>query len=152
MSAVIISGFPGVGKSHLKRFYDKLYNDIIILDSDSSNFSWIQPGLRNPDFPYNYIQHIKDNLEKADVILISSHNVVRELLARENIPYTLVYPDISLKDEYIFRYIQRGSSKEFIDKIKNDWEGFVNDCENDPFPTKIKLESCQHLTDIYNLK
>ena len=149
MSAVLISGFPGVGKSYLKNLYEELYNDIIILDSDSSNFSWSLPGVRNPDFTNNYIRHIKDNLETADVILISSHKVVREALAKENIEYTLVYPDISLKDEYINRYIQRGSPQTFIDKIIVDWETFVTECGNDEFPTKVKLNAGEYLNKVY---
>lgn len=56
------------------------------LDSDSSNFSWVKDENgnntkeRNPEFPKNYIEHIKSNIGKVDVIFVSSHKVVREAL------------------------------------------------------------------------
>jgi len=58
MRTRIISAFPGTGKS----FYHNTHKDTT-LDSDSSNFSWLADDktLRNPEFPYNYIKHIKEN-------------------------------------------------------------------------------------------
>ena len=55
----IISTFPECGKSQFVR--DN--KDLIVLDSDSSNFSWVKDGfnnklIRNPCFPNNYINHI----------------------------------------------------------------------------------------------
>jgi hypothetical protein len=77
----IISAFPGVGKS----VYHSKYPDIT-LDSDSSNFSWIKDDNgnnteeRNPDFPKNYIEHIKSNIGKYKYIFVSSHKEVRNAL------------------------------------------------------------------------
>lgn len=62
-NTIVISAFPACGKSYkVKNYNGKPYT---MLDSDSSNFSWIKDELgnntkvRNPDFPSNYIQHIK---------------------------------------------------------------------------------------------
>ena len=72
MTALVISAFPGCGKST----YYNMYKDTQkILDSDSSEFSWIKDENgnntkeRNPEFPMNYINHIKDNLHTAKNLL-----------------------------------------------------------------------------------
>jgi gluconate kinase len=143
--AKVISGFPGVGKSHLFN----IEQDLIILDSDSSNFSWLSNGERNPDFPNNYITHIKENLSKATVILVSSHKIVRDTLREHNIEYTIVYPNKELKNEYIERYKNRGNSEGFIQMITDNWEKFIDEIENDDYPAKIRLESGQYLKDVF---
>ena len=123
--AVVISGFPGIGKSYTAMNEDSFK----ILDSDSSNFSWIKIGVRNPDFPNNYIEHIKLNMYKADIIFVSSHEEVRNALIKNGIDFTLVYPHKSLKNIYLARYEQRGSSKEFIEFISNNWDKFLDEIE-----------------------
>lgn len=139
----VIAGFPGVGKSVLTK-----NSHSIVLDSDSSNFSWIEKGVRNPDFPNNYIRHIKENIGKADYILVSSHDNVREALEQNKINYTLVYPDAILKEEYIQRYKERGNEDGFINFISNNWEDFIKNIEEEIFPTLVKLSSRQFLEDV----
>ena len=69
MKTRIISAFPGTGKSY---FHNN--SEYSTLDSDSSEFSWIinddGDKVRNPNFPSNYISHIKDNIGKADFIFV----------------------------------------------------------------------------------
>jgi len=91
----VISAFPGTGKTYC---YNKLKElGITILDSDSSEFSWIKDENgnntteRNPDFPDNYIKHIKENIGKVSIIFVSSHDIVREAMTKENIDFILVY-------------------------------------------------------------
>ena len=91
---MIISAFPCVGKTQSLTNFPE-FN---ILDSDSSLFSWIEPGVRNPNFPENYISNIKMHVDKADFILVSSHEIVRDALIKEEIPFSLVYPSRRLKD------------------------------------------------------
>lgn len=138
----VISGFPAVGKSFL---FDN--SKFVIIDSDSSSFSWIEKGVRNPDFPNNYIQHIRENIGVADYILVSSHDAVRKALQENNIAYTLVYPAIELKNEYIERYKNRGNDGSFISFIESKWGEFIQDIEKETFPMKIKLKSGEYLSD-----
>lgn len=140
----VISGFPAVGKSYL-------YNNnkgLKVLDSDSRKFSWESEGVRHPDFPNNYIRHIKRNLGVVDVIFVSSHKVVREALELNGIDYTVVYPNISLKGEYISRYINRGNDDNFIEFLNNNWEEFIKDIENERFPVKVELQEGQYMKDV----
>ena len=145
-NTIIISGFPGVGKSYLTEMFKN--TNVIVQDSDSSNFSWIEPGVRNPDFPNNYIKHIKELIGKVDYILISSHENVRKELANEGIVYALVYPDPTLKDIYINRYKKRNSSDGFINNINNTFYSFVSQCDDDIYAKRFILTEDNYLSDI----
>lgn len=137
---IIISGFPGVGKTSL---YNMKSDDLIILDSDSSAFD-------KADFPENYIKHIKENMGKVDIILVSSHKDVRLALDSNKIKYILIYPNLSLKDEYLERYRIRGSVQPFIDLISKNWELWIKEIiehEHSEYLTKIELESGEFVTD-----
>lgn len=137
---LIISGFPGVGKTSL---YNSKSDDLIILDSDSSTFD-------KSEFPENYIKHIKENIGKVDIILVSSHKDVRLALDSNKIKYILIYPNLSLKEEYLERYRLRGSVQPFIDLISKNWELWIKEIiEHEPseYLTKIELESGEFVTD-----
>lgn len=140
----IISGFPGVGKSYL---FDK-NKDLSILDSDSSSFSWIEKGVRHPEFPQNYIEHIKSNIGEADIILVSSHKTVRDALRDNNIKYILAYPAKRLKQEYIARFRARGNDDAFIKMIDTNWDNFIDEIEQETFPTLLRLWEGEYLGDI----
>jgi len=103
MDTQVISGFPGIGKTYVAESVGN------VLDSDSSAYSWLSPGVRNPRFPDNYIAHIKENIGTALVIVVSSHKEVRDAMVAANIKFKLVYPENRLKSEYLSRYAQRGS-------------------------------------------
>lgn len=148
----IISGFPGVGKTEF--FKDQKYHGRVCLDSDSSNFSWVKDENgnntkeRNPEFPKNYIEHIKSNIGKVDVIFVSSHKIVREALEKEGLNYYLVYPKREDKAEYIKRYRRRGNDENFIQFISANWDGFITDMENETFPFKRELPTRKFLSPI----
>lgn len=148
----IISGFPGVGKTHLFN----LYEEGSMLDSDSSKFSWISMAkgkrIRNPEFPINYIDHIKAQIGKVDIILVSSHKEVREALVEAGIKFFLVFPRTLLKEEYLLRYIERGSSEEFIDRVEENWDSWIEELTAQENCKKIVLKEGQYLSDaMYNV-
>jgi hypothetical protein len=139
-ATMVISAFPGCGKSHL--FRNK--GDMKILDSDSSTFDKSQ-------FPQNYIEHIKSNIGDADIILVSSHKEVRDALVDKGINFTLVYPNMDIKDEYIQRYIDRGNDGKFVDLLKQNWENWIEELEHQSGCEKIKLDRGQYLSDVIEL-
>lgn len=94
------------------------------------------------------MDHIKKNIGKADIIFVSSHDNVRQALKDNNIDYTLVYPAIELKDEYIQRYKYRGNNEGFINFIGGNWNDFIETIEKETFPQLVKLESGQYLSDV----
>lgn len=180
MKAKVVSAFPACGKSTYYKEWsqyskeniwrrrnngDQVYNTIgnpcgfKILDSDSSLFSWvyengIKTNERNIEFPSNYIRYIKDHLDTEDIIFVSSHKVVREALKANNIPYILIYPDKSLKDEWMSRFRDRGNDESFIKFQDEHWDEFIDDMDAETYPSKIKLDGtmfCKGIcTDIVN--
>lgn len=132
---LLCAGFPAVGKSHLYN-----HSKLKVLDSDSSKFD-------KTFFPKNYIDHIKANLGKVDIILISSHEVVREALVKEGLRFTLVYPNIDLKKEFIERYKQRGSPESFIKLVSDNWTEWITQLQNQNGCKKIELSTGQYLSD-----
>ncbi len=159
MSAKIISAFPACGKT---TFFNKckeaeelcyMVDKFKVLDSDSSLFSWIydengnKTDVRNPEFPSNYINHIKENIETADIIFVSTHKAVRDALREGDIKYYLVYPDIDLKEEWINRFTNRGNTEEFIKLQTENWEKFIGELEEETFPNKIILKTNEGIID-----
>ena len=140
----VISAFPGTGKSHFYKNSDKK-----VLDSDSSKFSWIENGVRNPDFPTNYIEHIKKNIGTADYILVSSHKEVRDALVEAGIFFTLIFPTESLKEEYVQRYKNRGSDQKFIELVEANWKQWIDDNRKQPGCDRIEmLEPEMYISDV----
>ena len=138
----IISGFPGVGKTYYKQ-----HTNLNVLDSDSSKFSWIKEGVRHPDFPQNYIEHIQANIGKVDIILVSSHKMVRDALVKNNINFTLIFPERKLKEEYLVRFKERGNNQNFIDMINTNWDNFIDELETQINCEIIKLKSEEYLNN-----
>ena len=133
---MLCAGFPAVGKSY---FYN--HSKLKVLDSDSSKFD-------KAFFPKNYIDHIKANLGKVDIILISSHEVVRDALVKEGLDFTLVYPNIDLKQEFIERYKQREDPESFIKLVSDNWTEWITQLQNQNGCKKIELSIGQYLKDV----
>ena len=124
MSAILVSAFPGMGKTYAYNLFNK---DIKITDSDSSHFN-------KDDFPENYIKHIKENIPNYDLIFISSHKEVRDMLDMEGIDFDLFYPDKSRKNEFIENYVARHSKMDFIRKVDNNWDDWIDEIEKENNP------------------
>jgi hypothetical protein len=126
----IISGFPGVGKSHLGK---RLDNEVKVLDLESSDF-------KGENRWEDYKNEIKNQVGKVDVLFVSSHTETRKILSELGLNFYLVYPDRSLKDEYLRRYRERGNSEEFIDMMDKNFDLFIDSIENEEVRcAKIKL-------------
>lgn len=137
VGGLVISGFPGVGKSTL------VGKNKDIMDSDSSKFD-------KKEFPNNYISHIKSALQNNKIILVSSHDVVRNALIKEKIPFILVYPDKSQKDDYIQRYKDRGSPEAFINLLGKNFDNWIDECDSidSTFVVKIPLKEGHFLENV----
>lgn len=161
---IVMSAFPGTGKSEIFKRALELglkpafvqFDDhtleyelhiakapgIPVFDSDSSKFD------KNA-FPGNYIKHIQNVLNTCNdvVILVSSHDNVREALRDAGIEYHLCYPQIELKADYIERYKERGSPEAFVNMMEEKWVDFIGSCEADPTPLKCILSEGEYLID-----
>lgn len=139
---IIISGFPGVGKSFLGK------NNDDFIDLDSSRYA-------GEDRWQRYKERIEDALGIYKYIFVSSHEETRDILKELGFKYYVVYPDKNLKEEYLRRYKERGSKEEFIDLMNNNFESFIDSIENNsPNEVKVKLTKSDDFlkTIIYKLK
>ena len=50
------------------------------------------------------------------------------------IPYTLIYPEKNLKDEYEKRYRNRGNTEDFLDIFIGQWEFRIEELEQKTSP------------------
>ena len=159
METKIYSVFPACGKTWIYEHQEDY--DLKILDSDSSQFNWtyVDDGNngwfkeRNPDFPSNYIAHIKENIGKADVIFVSSHASVREALDKEGIDFTIVYPEMSCEAEWVGRCFirdKKGESGCGAEAMHNNWEQWIMECfETGIDHEEIVLKPREHLSDYF---
>lgn len=154
--ALIISGFPGVGKTSLER-----YERIVDLESSGFHWNWVpgnpfrkdrlappEPRL-NPLWPKNYIDKI-DELSKEDyqkIILVSTHPEVLAGLEERRIPFLIVLPTKDLKNEYMIRYLRRGSGWAFLKTMDVRFDEFIDNLEKNHAP-KIYLARGQYLQDV----
>ena|SRR5690349_3694482 len=133
---LVISAFPGTGKSYLSKI-----PGFVVSDSDSSRF-------QKDGFPDNYLRHIKGRIGKVDILCVSSHDTVREAMVKEGIPFVLVYPSIDSKNEYLNRYLERGSNEHFINMMNQQFEKFIEGCKRQENCQHIELLPGQYLSDI----
>ena len=142
----IICGFSGTGKSTAEQKHRQ------ILDMESSGYSNIwENGYkgRNPQFPENYIDKLCELIdrEESTFYLLSCHKEVRNELKNRGIDYIIVLPTIEQKNEYLKRWLKRGSPIEFIKLMNDRWEEMIKSCEEDEAP-KIYLSSDEYISDL----
>lgn len=132
---LIIAGFPGVGKSTAAKMNDRF------IDMESSDYHWIydKDGNKfvNPEWPNNYINEILCVADDPSVtdkyVLISTHNeVLKGLFFDYDIALIAVIP--YTKELYINRYIERGNTKEFIEKLDKNFENFIQSVKDVGIP------------------
>lgn len=146
MQNIIISGFSGIGKSTASRL-----DSSRIVDFESSHYSKLEDGSRNPEWPSNYVDAIaKEYMEGENkVILTSCHSEVRELFHAYELPFLIVVPNITCRNEYMIRWFSRGSSVKFMADMYKNWFTYVNSCVNDGAPCII-LEKDEYLAQLLN--
>lgn len=141
--SAVIAAFPATGKTHVA------CRDHRFVDSDSSSFSWSEPGVRNPDWPENYIAHIENLIaDGRTTVLCSTHQEVRDALVAAGLPFTLVYPPVSARDSYVARMRLRGSTARLVDFIGDRWDDLIESCQSQQGCEHIVLSGDRHLSDV----
>ena len=154
---IFIVAHTATGKSSLAKKYKNVidmestlykYNDISNDESKKSTNREI-----NKEWPNNYFKALKSVLDKYDYILVADE-IVNDFLITNKYEYWIVYPDISLKEEYLNRCKNRGNNEEFIYWYSRLWDEWINISKNDLHASKhIELKSNQYLEDVLpNLK
>lgn len=139
---MIVSVFPGLGKTTLAHQFPQMFCDL-----ESSDFHYWGAtnengqALINSRWPYNYIEQIAA-LSRAtgmyQAVFVSSHDTVRQKMGEARIPYTLIYPEDTpeMKKILFDRYKSRGSSPEFIQSMDENWSEYIKSMAEDGYATK----------------
>ncbi len=148
---MVICGFSGIGKSTLS------HRDIRVFDFESSRYSHIyECGVKmgiNSEFPKNYIDALENMMSQNAAgyyYLVSCHESVRQELTNRGIPYVIVAPYWECKNEYLKRWLRRGSSVEFIQNMYDRWDEMQHSCVNDGAAI-IYLDEKEYISDIIKI-
>lgn len=135
----LVFGFPGVGKTYAFNRAREL--GLYLYDSDSSKFHWMYDDKGNlmkdefgdkiahPAWPQNYVDYIKlvgmEQEVNPDFIFVSTHEEVMNALKDVEMEKYVIAPHLSMKDEFMKRYRERGSDETFIELMNKNWANFV---------------------------
>ena len=156
----IIAAYAGTGKTTLAEMYPELISDFVCMPYKyylEPNSEYNEEGKADPnkilhdEWPYNYVRAIKCNLKNNKILLIPSDIFVLSLLRRENIKYTLCYPERNAKKVYRKRYLDRKNTVDFIEIFIDGWDNFIDSFGNDQYADHIVLKSHQFLSDVIDL-
>jgi len=146
MSATVICGYGGVGKTELAKKYKN------VVDLESIFWKWnyhenIATNIEhykiykyreaNTNFPYNYINAIKENINKYDIVLVAYSDTIIQSLKENNIDFLLCYPTEDSKDIYMQRYKNRGNNEELINIVGETFEEEINEAKKLGLPSII---------------
>ena len=114
-----------------------------MLDLDSAAFSWCPSKdlrsscpkgnyerYRNPKSQTDYMTAIKQEMDsgKYDFIFVSTHEDTRKNLHAAGIPFHLVYPAKSRKQEFNDIYVKRKDHEGMISFLMGNWDKLIDDC------------------------
>ena len=121
MSAILVSAFPGLGKTYL---YQQYKDRLKILDLNTGRFE-------GDDFPGNYIAEVEKRLNDYDLILLSSDRNVRYALNDAGLDFDLFYPSKDRKNELIEIYVTNRKSRDFIMNLDHNFYDLIDEIEDE---------------------
>lgn len=136
IKTTVCAAFCGCGKTYLCEFDPVKYKEI-----ECWNY-------RKGNFPSNYVQDIKKQLGKSQYLFISSDPVILNYLHKEGVKILLVYPENTLKEEYMQRYCNRNSGYDFIGVMYKHWHEWVENLTKQTYCKHIILKKGQTLKDV----
>lgn len=143
----IVAGTPGVGKSITARTLGTT-----ALDLDGKPYKYLEESNRlNPDWPHNYCEAIKEAWlsEVYSFVFVSAEPFVLSTLERMEVPYTLVYPDESRREEFCRRIAASEDASAFATGQLDRWDAWIDLYEYSFNPSSSrKLPPAEDLIDI----
>lgn len=105
------------------------------------------------DIPYLGVDEIVnlalENENCGKIPLLPMWGILRQELNKRQIKYKIIYPDISLKEEYINRINKRNKSSELEESLQEHWDILINGFKQSSTES-IVLNSKQYLENILN--
>ena len=115
MKTLIISSFPGTGKTHFCEKYEGCGIELECWEYSKSD-----------NFPNNIVLDIKSFIGKIKYIFISTNNIVLDKLIKEEIGFQIYYPSPDQKEDYMNRYVKRKSPYDFIGVMYVHWDDWLD--------------------------
>lgn len=165
--AIIVSAMPGAGKSTLM---NKAKNEgLQVIDSDSQSYHYhtnekgqyidINGNVaKTPNervlinqFPQNYIDALKQQKMQNDIIFVSSHKQVRNMLTEANIPFIFFAYQEMMKAEIVQRIRERISNQPnqiIADVIEKNWHEWMQEIKNETQYPVIRLKPREYLSSL----
>lgn len=154
---MIISGFPGIGKTTLAKKY------VNVIDMESSDYNYIltdeerkvpreelkgvKKSKQNPRWPTNYVEEIIKYMNKYDIILISQHPSVKQELENRKIEFLLAIPELNCKEEYLKRYKSRKNKERWINEVIENFDSWIT-MDYSLKQEKIILKQGEYIEDV----
>ena len=151
---IIIAAFATCGKSILGKKYKN------VIDLESSPFKNImrtdlsieeQKGTKreeNPLWPQNYYDAIMDAVKKYDIVLVQLKPELFDYFDKNNIKYSIAYPNINNWEEVEKRCIERGNNETFITRLKDVFIPFYEDAIKRNYEKLYILSGKETLEDV----
>jgi len=136
----IYAAFCGTGKTYL--IHNKFSASAIEFEC------W---KYQTPRFPVNYVYDIMCELGVYEMIFISTNPIALKVLKYFGASINLVYPDSSLKSEYMERYRKRKSDENFINILNTYWDIWLTELKQLNYCQHFVLKKEQYLSDIINI-
>lgn len=154
-SGTIIAAFATCGKTIL----GKKYKNVIDLESSKYKFKnnslenipiEARKGLnreRNEEWPYNYYKAIDEATRLYDIVLVQLKPEHFDYFDKNNIKYSIVYPDINNFDIVRERCIKRGNNEKFTQRLEEVFLPYYEDCLNRNYENMYILANDETLED-----
>jgi hypothetical protein len=148
MNKTICAAFCGTGKSYLCHLHPEKYIEFECWKYSNNNH-FPSNYIRNNHFPSNYIRDILNSIRNDSCrIFISTNPIVLKTLYKEGLNIKLIYPDISLKEEYFKRFTERKSSPDFLITLDKYWHKWISELREQTYCERVELKFGQYLQDV----
>lgn len=156
MKAKVISVFAGLGKTTVGNKYKNVYDLTSskyrydysdINKKDYEKLKYDKSMEKNPNWPYNYLDDLKDAIKNYDVVLVPSNEDIRLLLQKEKIDFLFVLPSMDSKNMLLDRYKNRGNNDILINEVMEYFDNWSRSQEDYDYPIII-LEKDKTLEDL----
>lgn len=139
--AIIICGFTAIGKTKISEINSNYEKDFYsILDANIDPYKKMyNRNCMDVNYPENYIKFIKRKLYEYDFILTPSDEYIRDALYKEGLDYMIVYPNNSLREEYVSRLYLGLNNFAKIARLTDNWYDDIKSIKKDKFAIK-KIE------------
>ena len=133
---VLCAAFCGCGKSYLSNNFADDYKEIECWE------------YRKGDFPKNYADDVMCAMGKSKYLFISTDPVILNELNERGLEIKLYYPDNSLRNEYLDRFIARESPFDFIGVLMVNWDKWIDQLKKQNYCEHTVLQTGEYLQDV----